>query len=1169
MKPLIIPIILSVLLIFTCQSGKDPAETLARLEKDQSIHGFTAKKVYENASGDAIGARFIDDRSGFLVDLMYIESVPQAFLWVKSPPTTDMGRPHTCEHLLLGKGNLGRYVATQEDMSLTTSTAYTAQLRTAYHFNTVGGYNAFTDIFEAKLNALINPDFTDEETRREVKHFGVVENEQTGELGLEEKGTVYTEMVSSFEKPWYHYMSPLAQMIYGEGHPMSNSSGGIPEAIGRMTAEDMREFVNETYHLGNMGAIVSLPSGIGLESFLQKLSEILPAVQDDTRASRTPGITALDLPQSRPEEAGKLLLTNYPSPNSQDPGYFIFGWPAIQNLTARETYLADLFFNAFSSGSTSNLYKLFIDSETRKLDLGAQYVWGDLDTDFGASPYFSLGNVNNAEVDLARAAEVRRLVAEELQKLYDMPNDSEELQAFNELVKGRLIENQKQTQDYLNSPPMFGFRSGSAGGWLSLMGSLELEDGFRVSLVKSQHAAEVSEALMSGQNIWKGVIDKLGLLTTQPYGVACTADLTLLAQAEESKTQRLEKKIAEYKAYYKTEDEQEALERYRADFDKNTAELDAIAAQQKLPGFIEDPPLEIDEHLVYQQGRLKNEMEIFEASFENMRSMSLRLYLDVNHVAPDQLMYLPTLPSLMTATGVMQDGQAVSYDDMQDRLRQEILDLSAWYSNNAEVGRNELVLSVKGGDLEESRTALRWASAVLYNPLLTIDNLPRIRDLIDQELGAYRNRTKRSEESWVRNPQNAYQYQQDPVYLSTASFLTEQHHTLRLKFQLMDPDGETIEVLTDLAMMGKDGVEQITGTLDALRRERPSQVLRTTLDELQKELNGLPPGSLREDWQYLCETLRSDLNMEPGEAMENIVAVLTTVRSTPRSRLAMVSNSKDRAALRTDIENLVEGLKSPGAVTAESSNRETVIDRVRSRDALIEGRPVYVGLVFEGTRNGVLMYNARIAGEYDTSDEAILTGLAGKMYSGGGPHGFFMNTWSAGLAYSNGYRFDQRTGRAAYYAERCPNVAETMRFVVGLIEEAKISNEMLDYATAQVFGNSRAQSPYETRAFSMAADLRDGYTPEMVRAYRKKVLAMRSKDNLTESIESRLEKAYGPVLVGYGEPASVIEDGVYFLIGPPQQFESMGAEIDKYDPGHSIVKLYPRDFWIIPQPIES
>ena len=43
------------------------------------------------------------------------------------------------------------------------------------------------------MDALLYPDYSDEEIRREVRNFGVDEDPQDGSLRLEEKGTVYNE----------------------------------------------------------------------------------------------------------------------------------------------------------------------------------------------------------------------------------------------------------------------------------------------------------------------------------------------------------------------------------------------------------------------------------------------------------------------------------------------------------------------------------------------------------------------------------------------------------------------------------------------------------------------------------------------------------------------------------------------------------------------------------------------------------------------------------------------------------------------------------------------------------------------------------------------------------------------------------------------------------------
>ena len=81
-------------------------------------------------------------------------------------------------------------------MSLVTSSAYTETWRTSYYFNTAAGVDIFFDCFAEQQRAMLHPDYTDEEIRLEVRNFGVTQGAD-GRRRLEEKGTVYNEMVAS------------------------------------------------------------------------------------------------------------------------------------------------------------------------------------------------------------------------------------------------------------------------------------------------------------------------------------------------------------------------------------------------------------------------------------------------------------------------------------------------------------------------------------------------------------------------------------------------------------------------------------------------------------------------------------------------------------------------------------------------------------------------------------------------------------------------------------------------------------------------------------------------------------------------------------------------------------------------------------------------------------
>ena len=156
---------------------------------------------------------------------------------------------------------------------------------------------------------------------------------------------------------------------------------------------------------------------------------------------------------------------------------------------------------------------------------------------------------------------------------------------------------------------------------------------------------------------------------------------------------------------------------------------------------------------------------------------------------------------------MIENGQPVPYEQMSERLRREILALTPTFSTNPRTGRVELVLRGSGVGLEESRRALDWMALVLYAPDWRSENLPRLRDVVDQQLAALRNTVQGAEESWVNDPANAWRMQRQPGWLASASFLTRTHNALRLRWQLLDPapgDGEALAAfLTRLAESGR------------------------------------------------------------------------------------------------------------------------------------------------------------------------------------------------------------------------------------------------------------------------------------------------------------------------------------------------------------------------------
>ncbi len=1163
-------------------------EFLEGLQPNQVVDGFRVVNLYDDASGKAMGARFMSEKNGFIIDLLEIQSVPQSFMWIKTPISASRGEPHACEHLLLGKGNRGRYVAALEDMALANSTAYTEQYRTCYQFNTCAGDDTFYQIFEAKLQALLHPDFTDEEIRREVCHLGVVENPQDSTLSIDEKGTVYTEMVSSFEKPYYNTYRKLFQLVYGQNHPLTDVSGGDPEVMRTMVPKDMWDFHKATHHLANMGAVVSIPKTIGVESMLRQMSATLDRCQSTPDSSALPGLTGFDFPSPAAAPEGTSLIATYPSAKAEDPGYLLYSWPADLSLDYKERAVLEMFLQSFGSGETSDLYNLFVNSGTKKIDIGATGVDGWVEDDFGVPICFDVTGVTSALVNQPLLDSARNMIIGAIRQLHDYPDGSEQLKEFNTRTRNRMVEARKQAVNVLNQPPMFGFRGGPAGRWVEIMKNLERVPGFRKSLVFPESFNYIDSLISLDKNIWRERVDTWRLLTVKPYAVGGIPDPSLLKTAEDAKKARLDGYVKDMEKQYGVTDPQKAIARYKADFDAKTAQLDSAAAKFDMPGFIKNPPMTLDDQLDYKVITLPGRIPMVASTFDNMTSSRVGLALRLDVIPESLMVYVPFVPSVINAIGVIKDGQTLTFDQMMERLRQEVLGFGANYSVGLPTGRVELVISGEGSNPKELSAAIDWMNAGLYTPYLSKDNLPRMIDRIDQMIQGNRNRVRGSEESWVDGPSNGYRFDKNPLIMSANCFLTRVHSLQRLRWMLTDPGDETSRqeltaFIAALETLGPDhSRHDLTAALTGLEKApeaassaadknlitqyralgtHSASVAKDLVTALQATLGDIPDANLANDWSYLCGEAKRDLLMSPETALTQLSAVMDLIRRSDNARFFMISNATDREAAMPKIEALVSKLGKQPSVRQQYAAKRRVVERLASREPGLT-KPVYVGLVYEATQNGVLLYSAHIAGRYDTTTSSVMDCLSGKLYGGNGPHGLFMKTWAAGLAYSNGYGYNSQSGRVSYYAERCPDVSETMRFVVNELKNARPTPDLLDYSVAQVFGLSRAPNQYEDRGESMAADLADGYTPDVVRAYNQKVLEVRQRPGLLQELTDLMPSTYGPVLIGYGKPLAQSDDGSFFLIGPETQFKLLQDYITSTESPQPVYRLYARDFWL-------
>ncbi len=776
----------AVALLFSIAFAQGEFENL---KEGQTIASFRVANLWVNEDGLAIGAQFRHIPSNSVVDVLRIQSVPQVFFWVNGVPPSDKGEPHAMEHMVLGKGTKALYVSALEGMTLSSSTAGTGQVITGYHFNTIAGKEVFFEILEADLDGLLNPTFSDEEIRREICNIGYSVNPSDGSISLEEKGSVYTEMVSGYEGTGNNLFKKLGEMLYGEDHPLSNESGGYPPAMREATAEDMRSFHENCYRLNNMGMIASIPDEIGLDEFLSRTSEIFARVEPDAAPGEDPALLQERFPKPQMAPFGSVAVTDFPNQNESEPGLLMFAWPPVREFSLDDALLMHLFFGNVARGESANLYKRFIDSQTRVMDLGASGVFAWTSTDQGMPIYLGLDDTRREVATEAMIDSVRSVILAEIETIANYGDNSEELKEFNDRASNNVLQIRRELRNNLNSPPRFGFRN-AGFWWQEHLHDLYRTDGFRKQLTMSDNLAAAEKLLGSGTNFWKEYIDKWQLLTAIPYGVAAKANPDLIPQMETQRQERIEAFIEKLKTDYGVEDRKTAIDMFVAEYDAKTAAIDSASASVEMPKFIDNPPMTLDGLLQYRVEKLPGGGDNVVSTFNNITSAEVGLAFDMNVVPQSDLVYVSALPTMLQDVGFIVDGQPVSYDKAGNLMRKEILNLQAGYDVNYATERLELAVSASGSVLEESEKGLKWIETVLFNADWREENLPRIRDAIDIALTDARNGMKGWEEFWVQIPINTYWKQSNPLILSGMSFLTKQHSLLEMRWMLRDAGSE-------------------------------------------------------------------------------------------------------------------------------------------------------------------------------------------------------------------------------------------------------------------------------------------------------------------------------------------------------------------------------------------
>ncbi len=1167
-----------------------------------SAADFRRDAVYTGDGGAVMGTRWIRKTDGMPVVILHIQSVPQVFLAFNTPPVSDRGEPHTGEHLLLGKGSKGKMLSLEQDMSLVESTAWTAQTDVCYSWSCAAGKETFFRSVEQYLDALLLPTYSDEEIRREVCHVGPVKDDATGKLSLDEKGTVYQEMVSTSAKRWNVY-DDMQRRVWGADHPLSYVSGGTPAALRTITPQNVNEFHDAHYHLGaDTQMIVALPDSIPESEFLTRLSAQMTEI-DARPEMKNRAKTAHAIPPGKPDADKSAKVYPYPNANEDDGGLALVMWPTVPLGSLADRMLCETFISTLANGETATLYKRLMDGATRETPVDAAEMGGSLDAskiDLLPNVYFDQIPARNATP--AQLGKIVAIVRNEIARVAGLAPGSAELKAFNEKALVKLTEREKGLKRQLNSPPLFGHRN-QGGFWLDHLRLLDQGGGPSRSVALGPTFEKIRAALAGDANPWTKVIADFGL-DREPFVGASVPSKAELEKREADHAERVEGYVADAVKKYGG-DAQSAIAKFKTEYDVKTAEIEAMEKSLPKPHLVADVPLVPDPSIKLEPveaGGVKG----FRGVFDNMSFAETSLSFDVGHVSDDDLPWLAILPQFLTESGVVIDGMPVPYDKASERRTKEIYSLTADYSMRPSKGRHELRITASGADVAEAKRAVDWMELCVKHAWIDRKNLPRLRDLVSQEIQATRGRLGGAEENWVEDPARAVRWQADPVYLATSSIHARLFLLARCEWKLMDrpkgDDAETVRrglgVIESLGVAAgdaksvADGLDRLAKTWKATGGAAETKWLVPIALRVKEMVGDMAPSTIAKDLRTLTQTCWKDVTYQSAISHDNLVELKIFLDGTfDRRRGARLTMTGARAStdeLLPRLSAFVETLngmgeagslsmESPGAnhgdftpvtttvdLTAGSARR--VVDARLADHEPVAAKPVHYGLVNATGDTGVFVNSAK-AGGLDDLDEATLTReLAGRVFGGAGPHGFFMKTWGAGLAYSNGLGMNPAEGRIHYYAERCPDLVQTMTFVTGLVKDAASLDDpyLAEYCVANAVTASRESDEYETRTRAAADDMTDGDTPERVARYRKSVLALKEKPGLWDAIKPQIADAAGRALVGVGPKNKDVADGVYFVIAP----EPMMARWEKYvrekeGPDARVARVYGRDFWIV------
>jgi hypothetical protein len=518
--------------------------------------------------------------------------------------------------------------------------------------------------------------------------------------------------------------------------------------------------------------------------------------------------------------------------------------------------------------------------------------------------------------------------------------------------------------------------------------------------------------------------------------------------------------------------------------------------------------------------------------------------------------------------GLRENAQITTYTELNDLIDNHLYGFDAGNEWSPSTRRSEFKLRLSGIDQEELKTGLLLLGRMVRSNDLTLQNLPRIQDLVKAKIANNDKYTHQWESNWVKNPAKAFWYQTDAVGIAIGSAFTQAHWAEQMRWTLHDP---VPSLLVD--QLNKFSNETISGmdeesckerkAFEALVKHVSAEALKSELVAYWvKNLSHFAPGECKEGLRQLSLEAVAGLRSGPEITLKELRELQRYVVSRAHVRVRVMATQKIYRAVKNQISVFLKSIPS-----GKTENRPTVlsldpfIQKLKRRYSDFNSTaPAQIGFVYnEGTTANLVFYST-FSGLKQRSPEHIKRVIASKLMSGGGPHTFYMRTWEAGLAYSNGVNSDLRDGLLSYYADRVPSVPSLVKLIEGLgISMASLNDRSyLNYSISQMF-KSREMLPFIERARLLDTDLQDGITLSDYRKYFSSVLKMTKDPSLWDEIRQLTGQAIAPVMVGANcGDCQTRQRSLFFIVGPDKQLNDAAAVF----PGQRLFKLWRSDFWL-------